>query len=142
MFTRPQVGVLAAALLAATLHAQDAATGPVGIHTRVIESQVEELLVRGSLELSLENSATSTLGSAQISLLAPSSGVLGDGTGPVDLGDIAFDQTHVQRVDFVLEKTFVDSGEPLLVRITYTDGSGDAREASVATRLKATGGGL
>ena len=52
------------------------------------------------------------------------------------------DQTRTSAVDFVLEKAFVESGEPLLFRVTFTDGSGDAREASVATRLQATGGGL
>jgi len=142
MTTRSRAVGLLAMLLAATLHAQDQPPRIVNVQARIIQSQTEEALVRGSLELSLENGSTGALRDVRISLLTPTIGVLGDGTGPLAIGDVAFDQTYVGASDFVLEKSFIDSGQPLVVRVSFTDAGGESREASVAVRLQTAGGGL
>jgi hypothetical protein len=142
MTRRSRAVVLVAMLLAATLHAQETATNPVIVHARINQSKIEEALVRGSLELSLQNASPASLRDVRVSLLTPVTGVLGDGTGPVAVGDVAFDQTYGGTYDFVLEQAFMESGEPLLLKVSYTDAADATRETSVAVRLQAAGGGL
>ncbi len=142
MTVRSRAVVLLAMLLATTLHAQDHPSRIVNVHARINQSKTVEALVRGSLELSVENGSTGALKDVRISLLTPATGVLGDGTGPLAIGDVAFDQTYIGSWDFVLEKAFIDSGEPLLLNVSYTDAADATRETSVAVRLQAAGGGL
>jgi hypothetical protein len=141
MTTRYRAAVLAM-LLATALHAQEPTSGPITVHARINQSKTEEALVKGSLELSLENSSPGALKDVRVSLLTPVTGVLGEGAGPLAIGNVAFDQTYVGSCDFVLEKAFIDSGEPLLLRVTYIDGADAERESSVGVRLQAAGGGL
>ena len=142
MATRSRAAAMLAMLLATAPHAQEPATNPIAVHARINQSKTEEALVRGTLELSLENGSSGALKDVQVSLLTPATGVLGDGTGPVAIGDVAFDQTYVGSCEFVLEKAFFDSGEPLLLRVTYIDEADAERESSAAVRLQAAGGGL
>lgn len=136
MTRRFTLGVLALCLMVALPHAE----GPmITIQGTIKSAESRGALLAGSMELVLVNSSQATLRNAAVRLASPLTGALGEGTVP--LGDVEIDATIAPTVDFELEQSFLDSGEAMVVTLTYTDSGDTQREVHLVVRRPAEGGG-
>lgn len=136
MTRRFTLGVLALCLMVALPHAE----GPmVTIQSTIKSAEPRGGLLAGSMELVLVNASHTTLRNATLRLVSPMTGALGE--GPVLLGDVDVDATIAPTVDFELEQSFLESSEPMVVTLAYTDGGDTPREVNVVVRRATEGGG-
>jgi len=136
MTRRFTLGVLALCLMVALPHAE----GPmITIQSTIKSAEPRGGLLAGSMELVLVNASQTTLRNATLRLASPVTGALGEGTVP--LGDIDVDATTAPAVDFELEQSFLDSSEPMVVTLTYTDSGDTQREVNIVVRRATNGGG-
>ena len=136
MTRRLTFGVLVLWLMAALPHAE----GPmITIQGTIKSADSRGSLLAGSIELVLVNATQTTLRSATLRLASPITGALGEGT--VQLGDVDVDATIAPSVDFELEQSFLDSGEPMVVTLAYKDIADEPREVNIVVRRATAGGG-
>ena len=143
MLKRPFAIGIVTIVIATTLSGQDTAPPPtpISVHTHIVESRTVGVLELGTLELSLTNGTGAAISEVTLEIVTPVTGLLDYRREPVDLGTVARDARHDRRVDFALERTFIDSREPLSLRITYVDGQGVPRETTIPSN-SVVGGGL
>jgi hypothetical protein len=103
---------------------------PLTVRAFVSDATVEGPVVRGTMRLTVVNGAAYIARGVSLRLVSPASGTIG--SGPIDVGDVANDATVVVTVQFSLEKTFMDSPEPLTMEASYRDADG----ATVKTVLR------
>ena len=143
MFKHPSAIGITIIFIAATLSGQDSPPPPasVTLETRIVESRTVGVLEQGTLELSLTNETGGPISAVSIEIVTPVTGLLDHRRDAVGLGTVARDARQDRQVDFALERRFLDSGEPLWLRITYIDEQGAPRETTVPS-TPVTGGGL
>lgn len=143
MLKHPSAIGIATIVIAATLSGQDSPPPPpsVTLDTRIVESRTAGVLEHGTLELSLTNGTGGPISSVSVEIVTPVNGLFDYRRDAVGLGAVARDAKRDQQVDFALERSFLDSGEPLWLRITYVDEQGTPRETTVPS-TPVTGGGL
>jgi hypothetical protein len=111
---------------------------PLAVRAAVNDATAEGPIVRGTMRLTVVNGANYTVRGLTLRLVSPAAGAIG--SGPIDVGDVEHDGTTVVTVQFRLEKTFMDSREPLTMEAVYKD----ADNATVKTLLEVSrdGGAL
>lgn len=135
MTRRFTLGVLALWAMVALPHAE----GPMlTMQSTIKSSDSRGSLLAGSMELVMVNASQTTLRNVTLRLASPVSGALG--TGIVELGTVDVDATIAPTVDFEMEKSFLDSNEPMVVTVTYTDSADEQHEVNVVVRRTISGG--
>ena len=128
------IAVAGALLLTATPHARDPRIVVAGKYVGV---QTDDLRARGHIQLTIVNGTEAPLRQATLRLSSPVNGALGD--GPIEFGDVAAAETAVKSSAIAVDRKFYESGEPLVVVLSYSD-AGEVRELSVTVRRDANGG--
>ncbi len=104
------------------------------IRAQVVDATTEGPMVRGTLRLTIVNAGDQNLRDMKLRLLAPGSGVLGN--GGVEVGHVGMDATVVVTAPFRLDKAYMESADPLVVEAGFRqerDGS-DVKMAIRVTR--------
>lgn len=130
--------LLAAAVctLAYPLAAKARTDQPLAIRAAVSEATVQGSVVQGTIWLTVVNGGNQNITGLKLKLLQPASGVLG--TGTVEIGDVAQDETVVVSAAFRLEKSSFDSPEPLTVEATFSET--DGTETKTTLTVERNGG--
>jgi hypothetical protein len=102
---------------------------PLTVRALINDATVEGPIVRGTMRLTVVNGAAYTAKGVSLRLVSPVSGTLG--SGPIDVGDVENDATVVVTVQFSLEKTFMDSSDPLTMEVAYKDADGASVKATL-----------
>lgn len=123
--------LLAAAVCAALAYplAVNARTDqPLAIRAAVSEATLQGSVVQGTMWLTVVNGGQ-TIAGLELKLVQPASGLLG--TGTVEIGDVAQDETVVVSTAFRLEKASFDSPDPLTVEATFSEADGTEVKATL-----------
>jgi len=136
MSSLTKLWAVALVLIAAGLHADDTL---ITIQSTITASEVQGAAVVGTMQLSIVNATDTTLSNVQLRLGTPTNGTLGEGT--VDVGTIDVDGTATPIVEFRVDRTFFESQDPFVIRLTFRDVGGETRETSIPVK-RANGGGL
>ena len=126
---------VALVLIAAGLHADDTL---ITIQSTITAAKVQGAVVVGTMQLSIVNATDTTLSNVQLRLGVPVTGALGEGT--VDVGTIDVDATATPIVEFRVDRTFFESGEPFVIRLTFRDVAGETRETVISVKRTIGGG--
>ena len=102
---------------------------PLAIRAAVSEATVQGSVVQGTIWLTVVNGGTQNIAGLKLKLVQPASGLLG--TGTVEIGDVAQDETVVVSAAFRLEKASFDSAEPLIVEATFSEADGTETKATL-----------
>lgn len=108
----------------------------LAIRAAVSEATVQGSVVQGTIWLTVVNGGNQNIAGLKLKLVQPASGVLG--TGTVEIGDVARDETVVVSVAFRLEKSSFDSREPLTVEATFSEP--DGTETKTTLTVERNGG--
>lgn len=127
---------LMACALACPLTADVRADHPLAVRAAVSEATIQGSIVQGTIWLTVVNGGNQSIAGLKLRLMQPASGVLG--TGIVEIGDVAQDETVVVSATFRLEKASFDSPEPLTVEATFIDA--DGIEAKTTLTVERNGG--
>ena len=103
---------------------------PLAVRAAVNDATAEGPIVRGTMRLTVVNGANYTVRGLTLRLVSPAAGTLG--SGAIDVGDVEHDATVVVTAQFRLEKTFMDSPDPLTMEAVYRDNE----DAPVKTLLQ------
>ena len=136
MTRRFTFGALALWAMVALPHAE---SPRITIQSAITSSDARGPLQAGSMELVLVNATDTTLRHVTLRLASPITGALG--AGVVEVGTVDVAATIAPTVDFELEKTFLDSTEPMVITVTYTDSADEQHEVNVVVRRTTDGGG-
>lgn len=137
MSSRVALGLVALWVAVALPHAEESL---ITIQSTITASELRGGMVSGTMQLAMVNATDAVMRNVKLRLANPGLGSLG--TGSVDLGTIDLDATVAPVVEFELQKSFLDSNEPLVITATYQDSADRDHEANIIARRTTEGGGL
>jgi len=123
------------ALLAPVLRATDGIT----IESRVISSETQDRIVRGTMQFTVINATEAAMTDVKLRLAAPLTGSIGGGV--LEVGTVAAGATVRPSGEYELEAAFVESKEPISLLVGYKDATGEDRETAVVARWAEQAGG-